>query len=409
MKKQIYLFGIFFLGLILTAQEITHETLVVNIEVPVRVFDRGKFVENLTIDDFEVYEDGKLQNVVAVYMIKKTQIEKKEEKKKFEPETSRSFYLFFEITEYSPRLQEAIDYFIQNVLIPGDSLVVVSPMKTYRMKSETLEVLPKEEVVDQLRGILRKDALMGNSEYRDVVNELTGLARALSSVFGGEPGKIDSNIASGLIEMDADMKLEYLLDQYAVTLKNLENIRSIDQQKLLEFAEFLKEKQGQKYVFLFYQREFIPQIEPKLLSQALGTYQDQPQVLSSVMNLFQFYRRDISIDVDKIKRAYADASVAIHFLFFSKPAEYVPGVYFEEHSEDIFAPFIEIAKATGGSAESSSNPKFLFEKAVESSENYYLLYYSPLSYKKDGKFKSIKVKVRNKNYTVTHRAGYFAN
>jgi len=75
MKKQICLLGIFFLGLILTAQEITHETIVVNIEVPVRVFDRGKFVENLTIDDFEVYEDGKLQNVVAVYMIKKIQPE----------------------------------------------------------------------------------------------------------------------------------------------------------------------------------------------------------------------------------------------------------------------------------------------------------------------------------------------
>ncbi|MCK4758858.1 MAG: hypothetical protein KAT69_02370, partial [Candidatus Aminicenantes bacterium] len=107
--------------------------------------------------------------------------------------------------------------------------------------------------------------------------------------------------------------------------------------------------------------------------------------------------------------AYADASVAIHFLFFTKPAEYIPGIYFEEHSEDIFAPFLEISKATGGLAESSSNPQFLFEKAVEASENYYLVYYSPSNYRRDGEFKSIKVKVRGKNYRVTHRAGYFAN
>jgi len=80
MKKFIPVLAALILSLALIAQEIQHETIVVNIEVPVRVFERGKFVENLTIDDFEVYEDGKLQNVVAVYLIKKTKIERKEEK-----------------------------------------------------------------------------------------------------------------------------------------------------------------------------------------------------------------------------------------------------------------------------------------------------------------------------------------
>ncbi len=409
MKKFIPVLAALILSLALLAQEIQHETIVVNIEVPVRVFDGGQFVENLTIDDFEVYEDGKLQNVVAVYLIKKTKIERKEEKEKFEPETSRDFFLFFEVTQYTPRMEDAINYFIQNVLLPGDNLVVVSPMKTYRMKGETLEVLPKEEVVKQLRGILRKDAMMGSVEYRSTVEELTQIARALSSTMRGGESILDSSIDAGIMEMDEDMKLEYLLDLYAVSLEKLEYIRSIDQQKLLEFAKFLKEKEEQKYVFLFYQREFIPQIEPKLLAEKLGEYQDRPNILSSISNLFQSYIRPISIDVDKIKKAYADASVAIHFLFFTKPAEHIPGIYFEEHSEDIFAPFLEMSKATGGLAESSSNPQFLFEKAVEASENYYLVYYSPANYRRDGKFKSIKVKVRGKNYRVTHRAGYFAN
>jgi len=71
MKKLIFFIVFIAFAIILIAQEIQHETIVVNIEVPVRVFDRGKFVDNLTIDDFEVYEDGKLQNVVAVYLIKK--------------------------------------------------------------------------------------------------------------------------------------------------------------------------------------------------------------------------------------------------------------------------------------------------------------------------------------------------
>ena len=180
MKKLILFIAFISVAIILIAQEIQHETIVVNIEVPVRVFDRGKFVENLTIDDFNVYEDGKLQDVVAVYLIKQTKIERKEEKAQFEPKTSRNFYLFFEITNTSPRIQEAIDYFIQNVLLPGDNLWVISPTKTYKMKSESLRVLPKEEVVKQLKGILRKDAWTGSSDYRGVVDELTRITRTLS-------------------------------------------------------------------------------------------------------------------------------------------------------------------------------------------------------------------------------------
>jgi len=410
MKKVIPVLSALILSLALIAQEIQHETIVVNIEDPVRVFDKGQFVENLTIDDFEVYEDGKLQNVVAVYLIKKTKIERKEEKEKFEPETSRTFYLFFEVTQYTPRMEDAINYFIQNVLIPGDNLTFVSPMKTYKMKSQTLKVLPKEDIVKQLKGILRRDAMMGSAEYRSTVDDLTGIARELSVLFGGEVVLDETrSVTAGIPDDQMGMKLEMLLGLYEVTLEKLEHIRSLDQQRLLEFAKYLKEKEGQKYVFMFYQREFIPQIEPRLLAGTLGLWQDKPHLLSSISNLFQSYIRPISIDVDKVKKAYADASVAIHFLFFTKPAEHIPGIYFEEHSEDIFAPFLEMSKATGGLAESTSNPQFLFEKAVEASENYYLVYYSPSNYRRDGKFKSIKVKVRGKNFRVTHRAGYFAN
>jgi len=39
----------------------------------------------------------------------------------------------------------------------------------------------------------------------------------------------------------------------------------------------------------------------------------------------------------------------------------------EEHSEDIFQPFLEMAKATGGLAESSANPSSMMKKAGEAS------------------------------------------
>ena len=46
-----------------------HESVVVNIEVPVRVLRNNVLVEGLTLADFEVLEDGVPQKVEAVYLI----------------------------------------------------------------------------------------------------------------------------------------------------------------------------------------------------------------------------------------------------------------------------------------------------------------------------------------------------
>ncbi|MBA7635785.1 hypothetical protein ES703_43389 [subsurface metagenome] len=415
MKKSIIIFGVCILSFTLLAQEISHETLVINIEVPVRVFKGSRFIDNLTIDDFEVYENGKLQRLEAVYLVKKKAIERKDEKKKFSPDTSRTFYLFFEITDYSPRIEDALHYFMQNVVLPGDSLVIVSPMKTYEMNPQALELKSNDEIVKELKGLLRKDAMIGSSEYRSSMTELTRITRAFAGVLttqeeGGR--RLDQFSASEFAEayeQDPELLLQILLENYRLTLERLEMLRYIDQPKLLDFARTLKDKEGQKYVFLFYQREYIPMLEPTLLMKIDSLFQSSQHITHDLASLFQMYRREITFDVDWVNQAFADSSASIHFMFFTKPAQHVPGLRFEEHSEDIYSAFRQMATATGGITESSSNPFTLFRTAVESSENYYLLYYTPLNYKKDGQFKNIKIKVRDADYKVIHRAGYFAN
>lgn len=415
-KRIIFMISSLFLCMTLLPQEISHETIVVNIEVPVRVFKGDKFIDDLTIDDFEVYEDGKIQRIVALYLVKKAIVERKDEQlqQKFSPETKRHFYLFFEVTEYTPKLGDAVEYFIQNVLLTGDSLSVVTPMKQYWMKSETLEKLPKEEVANQLKKILRKDVIMGNAEYKNAINELMGLTKFIAVTISGgftsdnQASTMDSTMAYGAIY--EGMELDAQLSLYSQLVYKLEHIRTAEQDKFLDFAKYLKDVDGQKYVFMFYQKEYLPVVDPKILNTYMWNYQDRPDIVQNLTSLFASNVRDISIDVDKVKKAYADASTSIHFLFVTNPhPEQTAGVQMTEHSEDIFAPFMAMAKATGGIAESSANPESLFQQAVEASENYYLLYYSPSNYKRDGKFKNIEVKVRGKNFRVIHRAGYFAN
>ena len=403
--KKVLIITVLALGLTLFAQEITHESLVINIEVPVRVFEGRKFVENLTMNDFEVFEDGVLQRLEAVYLIKGRTIERSEEMKKFVPQTSRNFYLFFEINDYTPRIGHAVDYFVENVMSPEDILTVVTPTRTYRMNPEIFNTLPREQIKSQmesqLKGILRRDTLEGNSEYRNAIRDLAGLAKAISSASSSQD-------EFGAAEYEeADLELQIMM--YGEILRKLEEMRRVDQKRLLDFSEYLEEKEGQKYVFLFYQREYIPQIEQRVLNQFMSLNQDRQDILHSLQELFTFYKREITFDVAKVKQAYANSSVSIHFLFFTDPQKHIPGVQMKEHSEDIFNAFMEIAKATGGFSESSSNAVFLFQNAVDASENYYLLYYSPINFKKDGQFKEIKVRLKDKDYKVLHRSGYFAD
>jgi hypothetical protein len=391
------------------SRQVAEQAVVINIEVPVRVFQGGTFVEDLTIDDFEILEEGIPQRIEAVYLIKKRTVERSEEKTRFIPSTDRNFFLFFEISEYTPEIGEAIDYFHENVLVPGDNLIIVTPMKTYRLRSRVLEFQSRRELSGQLKELLRKEVLIGNAEYRRAVQDLIGLAKSISA---GSPGgainhsaQLDEYTLSGY----GRMPLEKQLMKYLNTLERIRKLRRVDQKKLLDFAEFLKNEAGQKYVFMVYQREYIPQIEPSILNRYVAQYQDKSHILRGLYSMSETSRRDISFDVDLVKQAYADSSIAIHFLFMTPAIKHVQGVYFQERSEDIFGAFREMADATGGFVDSSSNPASSLKRAVDASENYYLLYYSPQKYKKDGRFKEIKVRVKEKDCKVFHRMGYFSN
>ena len=408
-KSVSFLFSVIFLSLSIFAQQVAEESNVINIEVPVRVFKGDVFVDNLTIKDFEVFEDGKRQNVEAVYLIKKRTVERSEEKKRFSPQTTRNFYLYFQITDYSPKLGQAISYFVNEILSPGDILTVITPLKTYRLRSKALEVKSHKEIIGQLKGILRKDALISSSEYRHTIFELENLAKSMTAeVELDEQGSV-SLVTQELMEEPGNYSTEVNLLMYHDLLKKLENIRRIDQNALLEFSDILKKTEGQKYVFMFYQKEFIPEIGKNVMDYYRSKYQDRQHLLQMMSDIFDFYHRDITFDVDLVKKHYADSSISIHFMFFPRPKSPVYGINFVEHSEDIFSAFREMARAGGGYTESSANPEQMFKNAVAASENYYLLYYSPQAYVKDGKFRNIQVKVKHGKYRLTYRMGYYAN
>ncbi len=404
MRKLVVTAGLILLSLSLTAQELQHESVVVNIEIPVRVFKGDKFIDNLSIDDFELYEDGVLQKIEAIYLIGKTTIErseasmgKDEARRKFTPSVSRHFVLVFDVLDYNSKFKEILHDFFTKVIIPGDSLIVITPIKTYRLNSQALEKMNPETVAEQLKSILRKDIILGNRAYNNLVREI-----------------IKVLLNDSETEINFAFTMQYVENLY----EQWYNLKHLQEKNLLDFAEYLKGLDGQKHLFLFCQKETLPELSDKSMMR-LQSGQRKPHYFQKMYGLFLSSKRDINFDVNKIKEAFSDSSISSHFLYLTQTRSYISDVevrksakgliQMQEKSGDIFSAFKQVADATGGITESSANPNYMFKKAVETSENYYLLYYAPKNYREDGKFRSVKVKIKGGNYRVLHRAGYIAD
>ena len=399
--------------------QIVHDVKVTNIEVPVRVFKGNTFLDTLSKEDFEVLEDGVPQTVDGVYLVRKTSLARKEGGGPALPRTSRLFVLLFEMSDYQPEIARAMEYFFRNVIEAQDELILMTPMSTYSLKPGMFLKTSRAKVKDELLSRLKSGIMIGGSEYR-------GLLRELVTTMSG-PGFLDQKL---LI--------------YGETMKRLENLRHVDEKKLIEFARFLKNREGQKHVFFFYQKEVVPKINPREISLLIEANQQRPDMMFDLMEKFEFYNRDVTFDVRAVQEAFSDSSIAVHFLYLTKarPPQIDLGVgigtalkesteevtpesnftvapvadqpiaggtsflTFEEQSEDIFSAFSEIARATGGLIESGAAADMSLQRAAEANENYYLLYYQPKNAKADKSFRKIEVRVKGGGVRVTYRRGY---
>ncbi|MCX6570024.1 MAG: VWA domain-containing protein [Candidatus Aminicenantes bacterium] len=375
------------------------------VEVRVHVSTGGRFVDGLKLEDFEVLEDSKPQAIDSLRLVRGRDVVFKQENKPYEPRLARSYTLLFQAVDWDPKLVEAVDHLFASVLKPGDSMTLVTPVKPYYLQSDVLATRPAAVLSKSMQDVLRKDILRGGGEYRNLINELKRLSKAI----GGNATTFQEDMESDpSTEADGGFGLEMQIDRYRQALMKIEGMRLVDEGKLLSFAATLRAVPGQKTVILFYQREYRPEISSATMNRLMSLYEDNPDILGNLMDLFQFFKREKTFDANRVKRAFADAGISFHFIFMEKKSQRIFGGTMREQSEDIYPGFTEIARATGGIAESSQNPAVSFRRAAAISEDYYLLSYTPGAYSPDGGFRTIAVRVKGGNYTVSNRLGYYA-
>jgi hypothetical protein len=382
---------------------LSQEKAPVPVTVAVRVFDGEQFVDGLALRDFELLEDGAPQRIDALFKVDKNAVTRQEGEGPALPVTARRFHLLFQMYEYNPKVSEALRYFFNNALLPGDTLEIQTTMRNYSLTPAAFAKKPMDVLAKEMDDIVRRDINQGNFVYKGLIRDLRRIVQGiegLNPIAGGDE-ESDSSVSS--------FGLEYLLNHYRESLQKMEALQSLDQNKIIAFAQALKKQEGKKFVFFLYQQEFRPEISPAMLNSLISVNQEDQNILADIHELFQVYHRDISVDLQKIVQAYSDSSADFNFLLMKRTPEKFGGITMREQSEDVFKVFSQVAAATGGIAESTQNPVAEVKDALNTSELYYLLLYRPTPVAKGETFKVITVKVREKNYKILNRRGYITS
>ncbi len=381
---------ILLLGLLYSQDQIHERTRAINVEVPVRVFQGGEFVPGLTAGDFEILENGVPQDVLACYFIEGNKKETPagpipESQPVPSPVLSRTFILIFELNSFGKGARDALDYVVNQVLQKDDTLLIASPLRTYRIGPESKSRGNPAALAKALKTQLADDIDEASSELRFLISDYLSFA------------------------LDEDEIGEARQASLKDILRRIRDHKTIDEARLAQMAKAYASIPGQKHVLLFLEEDSAL---TKRVRSAISDTADWELFKMELM-------RDVQFDVDQLSRLFGQNQLDFNFIFITA-SEGLETSLLEVHPSDwgdlektditgeFFSVFRKIAQMTGGVTISSRNPLASTKKTIEVADRYYLLYYQPKNAVMDGSFREIEVRVRGKDYSIFHRKGYLA-
>lgn len=363
---------------------------VVNIEVPMRVFFKGKPVENLEKNDFTLYEGKKLQKIHGFYIVKKRiktqrldfESERKESLKK------RYFVLMFQITDYTRELKKSLRYIFNNILKKKDKVLVFINDKTVSLNN--LSDMGKAHSI--IERFLKEQSLTAKIRLYKWINKFENMFKFHVSISDAESA---IQFFQRYLLMWKEYKKKYLIP---------------DLDTYYNFARYLEKINMEKWVINFYQIEMFPQLKPfaKLkLDGLIGELQSKNAEYVNMARMISRYiveiEKELKVADDfpsvEISKIFLKANTTFHSVFFRTYREMMPDIPMELNrvSTDTENSLREITRKTGGELIVSNRITLALNKIVEKEDILYMLTYLPEDNGKRGK---IRVEVKNKDYRI---------
>ena len=386
---------------------------VTNVEVPVRVLDKGQPVTNLTAEDFTVYENNKKMAINGFFLNRKT-LTLTSTTNVLEPTSSaplpRTFVLVFNISLYNDSFQKAVDHLFAKILVPSDRVLVLANDVT----REYADLKNMVQVKGEILAVLRAEGTKARQRLMEYIVRIETYMNV--SDFQQKIGSRDSDRAQRAVNF---------LKKYMLTWREYQNLYLVPKiDKFYYFSRFLEQVKGQKWVLNFYQFEFFPRIRPG--STTMDTIRDLATELTNtddsasltqgrlLENILSQINSELvlnkSFPNETISKLFYKVGATFHSFFIkSSNTAFLQDIEYKSVSSDVEQVLKSITELTGGKNITSTDLVTSIDTVASVEDSFYTLTYVPEDRNKIG---SLKIKVKDKKYKVLYddnfRADYIA-
>jgi hypothetical protein len=221
---------------------------VVNVEIPVRVFQGKMPVKGLKKEDFKLFVNGKPRNINGFYpLIKKLDPAPPATAQPANEKNSRLFVLIFNFTDFRQDVEPLLDYFFNRVARAGDRLMVLT--NHYFFPEWEINDIPKtrREVVK----IVAKEAAKLKIDIQRWHSDLYAMGAMLKARLTDETEFWDTYYPSRIYR-DFFLTYNILLEDIGY------HFLALPTSQYIKIAEYLRARQGDKWVLNFFQVGQLP-------------------------------------------------------------------------------------------------------------------------------------------------------
>jgi VWFA-related protein len=398
------------------ADKFSEETTTLMVEVPVEVTSDGEPLRGLKAENFEIFDNGRAQQVLGVDVIDLKEIATPEQAKSLPVAARRHFLLLFDFTFANPAALEravtAATELVESDLHPTDLV----GLATFSVRDGVKYLLNFTQDRSQVRlalGQLRasESAVMRSDPLRISVGKLINtdpLSGGGAGGRGAEARAAASNAANQLVQQiqQSQVRRGEQLGRREVKLLS---------DSIVGLASVMRSLQGRKHV-VYFSEGFDPSLMLGTTDQSQTEANFQAAASGEIWN----------VDSDQVFGSRAAISAMEQMTTELKKADCVL------HAVDIGGArasgaadaeggglgaagrgkdsLVAMSRDTGGSLfENFNDLGAAMGKLLNRTSVTYLLTYMPSELESDGKYRKLKVKLKNvDDAKLSHRPGYFA-
>lgn len=370
------------------------------VEVPVRVYCKGKLVTDLGREEFTLYENGKERPLSDFFLVKKKILLPEQTAAQSPAHPSRYFALIFRAYDFNEALQQGLDTLFNQVLRDTDQIVVFINDKTLSFPL----LADKRLVHDQIETVLRQTCHEARSNMMAYLKQVEQMGKGLKS-----------DLLADTRNNSKPSTIEFALKQYTDLWKSYKQ-RYLAQnlESYYRFADHLSRIKKEKWAINFYQIEMVPKIslgkelrkvlEDHISGFRLSVKPEDNVAARTISQQLQLLDREWQVCADfpseEAAKLFYKVNTTFHTILMKSHLDSLNEDFeFQQIASNIENSLRALTNLTGGELLSSNDTTESLQKIVEVEDSYYMLAYVP---KNKNKPEKIRIKVDRKDHEVAY-------